>query len=605
MIRDMTKPSETTKPRLRPIVVLGLTFTIGLTLGILGVISFQNFGSQSEFPTQGNIESDRRQISSQTAADRSTPSPSDPVQISEIFSHPSIFDQQTAIFDSLSSASAQELKDLWMQSQEVERQSHRKKLQHAILRKLATINPHDALHLIDDVSIFETDLMVRSLFSEWSISQLDEAIETAKTLSRDQRKVALEAILNTRDDLTDARRHEIALQLEHEEVFLKLASDSKASQNIADPQESWETLLNDEVEDYLQTESLVKVAEAWFEQIGFEVLSRIYSTNTDDYQLKQQLLRTVAEMDLPLALDYTRALTDEREKSDLSRIIVRAWARSDAQAALLAVSTFEPASLVSNLERQISEIWASTKPNEVIENIGAISEELRLRTLESAFARIASQDPLDALASLSLVESFVGNTDSIVHSIVREWSIKEPGAATNWVLEHYTHEDPQHRVLLLSALPRLAHEEPIRAFDVAIEHTTGEYLIRLDTEVVGEILDSGNLELMKELIPRVPEASKFRIYSTVSKEMIRQGQIEEALALGTELDEEPQSGYFFGLMIEWSRFDPKGLYESLDDLPTSNLKSLAATTLIRHNERTPELTDDQIKRAKTFVITDE
>ena len=286
----MTNPSKKAKTGLQRIVVLGLTLTIGLTFGILGVISFQKFGSQSEFPTQGNVESDRRQISSETSINGSTASPQDPVQISEIFSQPSIFDQQTAIFDSLSSASAQELKDLWMQSQEVERQSHRKKLQHAILRKLATINPHDALHLIDDVSIFETDLMVRSLFIEWSISQLDKAIETAKSLSRDQRQVALEAILNTRDDLTDARRHDIAIQLEHKEVFLKLASDSKASQNIADPQESWETLLNDEVEDVLQTESLVKVAEMWFEEIGFEVLSKIYSTNTDNYQLKQQLI---------------------------------------------------------------------------------------------------------------------------------------------------------------------------------------------------------------------------------------------------------------------------------------------------------------------------
>ncbi|MYD46418.1 MAG: hypothetical protein F4W92_08710 [Gammaproteobacteria bacterium] len=601
----MTNPSKKAKTGLQRIVVLGLTFTIGLTLGIVGVISLQNFGSQSEFPTQGNVESDRRQISSETASDSSAASPHDPIQIPEIFSQPSIFDQQTAIFDSLSSASAQELKDLWMQSQEVERQSHRKKLQHAILRKFATINPHDALHLIDDVSIFETDLMVKSLFSEWSISQLDKAIETAKTLSRDQRQVALEAILNTRDDLTDARRHEIAIRLEHEEVFLKLASDSKASQNIADPQESWETLLNDEVEDYLQTESLVKVAEAWFEQIGFEVLSKIYSTNTDDYQLKQQLLRTVAEMDLPLALNYTRALTDEREKSDLSRIIVRAWARSDAQAALLAVSTFKPASLASNLERQLSEIWASTKPNEVIKNIEVISEELRLRTLESAFARISTQDPLDALASLSLVEKFVGTTDSIVHSIVREWSDKEPRAATNWVLEHYTQEDPQHRVLLLSALPRLAREEPVNAFELAIEHTTGEGLIRLDTEVVGEILDSGNLELMKELIPRVPEASKSRIYSTISWEMIRQGQTEEALALGRDLDGEPQSGYYFGMMANWATVDPKGLYGYLDDLPTSELKSLAATFLISRNKRSPELTDDQIERAETFVITDE
>ena len=601
----MTNTSSKSKTGLKHIVVFGVTFTVGGTLGALGVLSLQNFESQNETPTEGGAQIEERPTSTEISVVGSSASPTDSGPIQEILNQPSIFAQQTAIFDSLSSATAQELKELWIQSLEIERQSHRKTTQHAILRKLATTNPHYALHLIDDVSIFETDTMLGSLFSEWSISQLDEAIEAANTLSPERRKVALEAILKTRDDLTEKRRHDIAIQLEEEDVFLKLTSDSKASQHIEDPKKSWDTLLNDEVEDYLQRESHVKVAEVWRNQIGFEVLSKIYSADIEDYQLKHQLLRTVAEIDLPIALDYTRDLTNEREKSDLSRIIVRAWARSDAQAALLAISTFEPASLASILENEISRIWATTRPSEVIENIETISEELRIDTLESAFAQIAAQDPLDALAKLSLVEKLIDNTSSIIDSIVREWSHKEPRNATDWVLENYTPEDPQHRLLLLHALPRLARVEPNKAFELAIEHTTGGALVRLDTEVVGEILDSGNLELVKELIPRVPDASKFRIFLTVSRVMIRQGQTEESLELGKDLVGDQKRAYYEGIMRNWSRSDPKGLFESLDDLPTSDLKSLAATQLISSNKYTPQLTDAQIEHTKTYVKTED
>ncbi|MYF38024.1 MAG: hypothetical protein F4219_04550 [Gammaproteobacteria bacterium] len=601
----MTDTSSKSKTGLKHIVVFGVTFTVGVTLGALGVISFQNFESQNETPTEGGAQIEERPISTEISDFGSSARPRDSGPIQEVLNQPSIFDQQTAIFDSLASATEQELKELWIRSQEIERQSHRKTVQHAILRKLATTNPHDALQLLDGVSIFEMDSMVGSLFSEWSISQLDEAIEAANTLSWERRKIAVEAILKTRDDLTEKRRHDIAIQLEEEEIFIKLTSDSKALENIEDPKKSWDTLLNDEVEDYQQRESLVKVAEVWWKQIGFEVLSKIYSADIEDYQLKHQLLRKVAEIDLPLALDYTRDLTNEREKSNLSRIIVRIWARLDAQAALLAISSFEPASLASILEDEVSRIWASTRPIEVIENIEVIPEELRIDTLESAFARIAAQDPLDALAKVSLVEKLIDNTSSIIDSIVREWSHKEPRDATEWVLENYTPEDPQHRLLLLHALPRLARVEPNKAFELAIEHTTDGFLVRLDTEVVGEILDSGNLELVKELIPRVPDASKFRIYLTVSRVMIRQGQTEESLELGKDLVGEQKRAYYEGLMRNWSRSDPKDLYESLDDLPTSDLKSLAAAQLISSNKYTPQLTDDQIEHAKTYVTTDD
>ncbi|MXZ45355.1 MAG: hypothetical protein F4Z01_10375, partial [Gammaproteobacteria bacterium] len=244
----MTDTSSKSKTGLKHIVVFGVTFTVGVTLGALGVISFQNFESQNETPTEGGAQIEERPISTEISDFGSSARPRDSGPIQEVLNQPSIFDQQTAIFDSLASATEQELKELWIRSQEIERQSHRKTVQHAILRKLATTNPHDALQLLDGVSIFEMDSMVGSLFSEWSISQLDEAIEAANTLSWERRKIAVEAILKTRDDLTEKRRHDIAIQLEEEEIFIKLTSDSKALENIEDPKKSWDTLLNDEVE---------------------------------------------------------------------------------------------------------------------------------------------------------------------------------------------------------------------------------------------------------------------------------------------------------------------------------------------------------------------
>ena len=59
------------------------------------------------------------------------------------------------------------------------------------------------------------------------------------------------------------------------------------------------------------------------------------------------------------------------------------------------------------------------------------------------------------------------------------------------------------------------------------------------------------------------------------------------------------------MMASWASISPKNLYESLEDLPTSSLKSIAALKLITINRNEPVLTDEQIKHARTFLSSDD
>ena len=102
------------------------------------------------------------------------------------------------------------------------------------------------------------------------------------------------------------------------------------------------------------------------------------------------LLESFAEMNPDEALSYTLGLSSDRDKYNMSGIVVRNWARQDVQAALAAVSNVQPASLASHLEDVVLTFtWAEVKPRELIENIASIAEESRLRSLESAFRNIS------------------------------------------------------------------------------------------------------------------------------------------------------------------------------------------------------------------------
>jgi len=600
----MNTTHEKSTTSLNRILSIGTTLLAGLILGILSVLAIQNFSPSNERPVPDVAQNEVHQTLTKNTDDVSTSIAKEIEQFQSTIDQMSVFDRQLTLYTSLSSTKEQELRDWWSQSQTIERLSHRETVQNAILRKLATINPYAALDYIGEVSNFQVEAMLMSLFSEWSISKLNDAIEAANTLSSPRRRVALRAILKTRDDLTETRRHEIAIQLEEEDTFRKFVSDLQASQSIEEPWESWEILINDEIDDYLQTESLAMVVEEWREQVGFEVLSNLYQAEIDNDQIKRQLVLAIAQVDLAGALDYTRELT-ENEQLYLSRIIAREWALADAQAALIAVSTFEPDSLALRLENDVVTIWARTRPNEAIEHIESISEDFRIGTLEGAFSQIASEDPMEAITKLSTAEQYVGNTSSIALRIVYQWSSQNAEAAADWVVGNYDEEDPVRRTLLEEVLLQFASQDPNKAFDLAIAQPVPSEGIGLEYVVMGVITQENNVDLAMKLLPRVHESSKPFIYGSVATALVREGRTKDALELGTEMKENQHRFFYSRVFREWAKSKPKDLFESLADMTTDELKSQAAMQLILSNRTKPVLTDEQVEQARSLLSSDD
>ncbi|MCY3540441.1 MAG: hypothetical protein OXH31_00820 [Gammaproteobacteria bacterium] len=588
----------------RRLVIAG-TFATGIAIGILAVIAIQSRNPQN-LPSLQEIGQEEIRRTYPKSENRLTSlSPVGVGQFEEIFKHQSLAEQHVALNVSLFGATEQELKDWWIQSANIERTSHREIAQQIILRNLTAINPKQAVRYLDEVSLLQTDALSRTIFSEWAVLNLDEAIEAAAKLVGGRRSVALDAILETRDDLSEEKRRSLAEQLERAETYDKLASEVKALQSIENPRESWRILLNDNVDDSLQIGTLAIIAETWQKQIGFEVLLRIYRSGIDGYWLKSQLLESIVQVDPALALDYVQGLTEENEQSFLSDIIVREWAQIDALTALAAVSTFEPSSLIAGLEEEIARVWARTQPYELIASIELISEESRVSPLELAFSYIAREDPLGAIDMLNSVENSVGNTTTIISRIVNQWAMRQSEAAADWVLNNFDREDPQLRTLLEGVLPSLTRKDPIKAFELALEQPVPNQRSGLESLVIRQLTRNGDIETAMSLLPRVRETSQVYAYGDIASAMVNEGQTFEALELGSDLEPQQQRSYYQLVMQIWARTDPADLYESLDDLPSSTAKSLAAAQLIWQNQFDPIFTDDQLEQARSLLNSDD
>ena len=576
------------------------TFVTGLAVGILAVLAIQSILPHKEHSPQNIAHGEFEQTSPKSDNSLSSASTVRVGQFDKIFELDSIAEQYSFLQAALTHATEPELKRWWTESKKIARDSHRKIAQHVILRYLTAKNPNEAFRLIDEVSILQTEAALTTVFSEWALSNLEGAIEAASTMVSSHRTVALQAILTTRDDLPENSLRSIAKRLGSEDTFLKMVSEVEVSKNIEAPEESWKLLLSDEVDDVLQVRTLAKVAEAWREQIGFEVLRNIY-LEIEDFSTRTQLLRSIVQTDPTSALDYVYGLPEGENQRILSSLVVSAWARADPKAALATVSTYAPSHLKSDLEKDIARTWAITRPDEMIENVESISAEHRALPLATAFSYIAREDPLGAMEKLSSVEHLVGNTSTLVESIVREWADQQPESATDWVLENFAREDPERRGLLEWALRSLARQSPEKAFELAIEQPEPGSGLGLDYFVMTEIISKGDIDVAKRLLTQVSAGSKLVIYGHVASAMVDEGQTSEALQLGKDLNESRRRYYYQRVFSSWAYTDPKNLMESLAGLPSHTLKSIAAMQLITRNHRNPVFTDEQIDRTRTFL----
>lgn len=587
-------------------LLFGISFSAGLALGILAVVAIHIFSPPNEQPTSDVAQ---HSVESPTSdSDASTVSKVGLGQFHEIFNYPRISEQYQVLHSTLSKATEQELKDWWIHSQEIERGSHRKIAQTAILQHLTKMNPQAALLLIEEVSKFDVDVLLKSVLAQWSISYLDGAVEAASKLSGVQRLVAAQTIVETRDDLSDTERRSIARQLDGEEQYLQSVSDTLASLSIADPNEAFDILHTDDVADSLQTESLSIVVEAWFEQIGFEVLSNIYKefedNRRDSNRVRSHLVRRVVQAHPAEALQYVRALPEGRKQTFLAKEIVSVWASTNPEAALTAAATFESISLASELETTISNSWAVANPSEYIDNFEKIPERSRGLSLPVAFMRIAHRTPSEAITKLEAVEKRITSVSAIEQLIVSAWTMQDPDATAGWVIKRFDLDDPQRFRLLRIVLPHLTQRDPNRAFELAIAEPTPNRGSRLENIVISTVVMDGDIELALELLPRAKDKDPFT-YADVGVVLFRESRTEEALELGENFSGRDHQLYYERFFSEWFEADPKDLYESLDGLPSKNIRSSAASKLIVRNRANPIFTDEQIERIENFLNSED
>ena len=508
-----------------------------------------------------------------------------------------------------------------------------KELQTALIERLVLLNPVAALEHSIDINDLGADFVIRnpldnqsyssistenermpfvqSVFKDWALSDLDDAVESARSLSEDARMNALAGILTTLSGEPLTKHRDIAKTLGDEDQGIDAYVMSFRTATVADPKSRWTELLRlVKPDNRFKTQILGNVAEQWYEKDGLRILDQMNATSLDENRkrhLMNRVLSLAAKNNPHEAFQYAQTLPTERGYSSSLYTVVNVWAESDPQAAYQAVTRVEQSRERERLQGEVVETWASNEPYYYLENSNKFPSHTREMGISSALETIAQTSPQEA-AELALEqkdEGFMSTLSFVLPNVViRPWVDQDVEAAVNWVLSGPVPEDKQSgwvRALVSS----LVDSDPRRAFEIALKQPKAEggidaFLPALEAEVIDQIVYR-DLDLAVELLAKLPEGdSRSEAYASVGSEYIDNGDSDKAVNLGLQLPTEEQASYFEGLIFTWTRIDPSGLVESIKELPTPELRSSLAQQLTSPWNK-DDFTEAQLEELKQYI----
>lgn len=549
--------------------------------------------------------------------------------------HKDAFQRRLAIYTHVAGLSVPELtSELEEISTGTQKYSHhvRDELQAALVERLVIIKPETAVRFAVAQKVPEPDWItqrygspypltedeppdmpvLRSVFSDWALSDLKSAIRGAKSLGTDAKSNALEGILASQAGQSLTTHRQIARELGDEERGVDFYVQAFSIGQIEDPEAAWDevtALL--EPDNYRRSQPLLNIASEWFKQDGFNVLEEINQSAVDT-NIKtgviQQLLWQAAEDNPEQAFQFALKMPSEGGYNLSLTRVVMTWSESDPQAALQAVNNIEQSGLREQLQYIPARSWTRKEPRYVLENLDLFPTSHQDNVRRDAIRSIARDSPKEA-AELVLEMTEDMMVGSIANDIIRAWVEQDVEAAVNWVYNGPGSEESQSSWVSALAVS-LVNSDPRRAFDLAIkqELPEGSSFIGmgsyqppgLEAEVIRQIARQ-DLDLAVELLPRVRDGiTKTAAYSSVGDRYIDEGQASKALELGLKLTNEDQLKYFEGIANLWARIDPAGLVESIEQFPSEKIRSSIASVLsnrwIREN-----FTEEQFDTLKQYL----
>ncbi len=495
------------------------------------------------------------------------------------------------------------INDKWIQSLRV-----KTALQIALLERQVLVAPSTALEFALAQKNPIRSKMVKTVFGEWAVTDLETSLEEIANLAEPLRIVALKGVIEAREELPLSRIREISLELNLESLAVSHYMESFSTEYIDDPKSRWyELIALPEAETELGYELASRIAHRWYQFEGIDVLQEILNSDAGDYFQRDSInliLESITREDPTRAFQYAQDIPQEGafQMFPPTFRVVFVWAEIDPYAALEAVRVVEPSGMRERLQNTAVNSWASSDPRELLANLETIPKSTQMSAVSQSFSSLAQSSPHEA-SDLVLQLEDPEMRSRAAESLVYRWAQDNVNATLDWVLE-YPKTEPNRGRLLESVLSMMADSDPKRAIQIAAQQPIPEgWNIGLEAQLLSA-LAFRDVETAIELLPEARDGeTTTAVNRSIGVSLVANGEPERALSLALQLPDDAQDSFYRSISYEWAKFDPAAVLAALKDFPTAEIRSNVASELSRMHVQ--NFSDSQLETLNQYIIEEE
>ena len=579
--------------------VVGLLMVAGsFSLGLF----VANIGIQEATTTNNQLSLHSEQTGDRTRKQSET-DPSNVLRtvrtVAELDSFLGQFQRKFALHELLGNADEKTLRQYWEQSATIG-STLREEIRTAIVQRLATIDPLAAWDLVKDLQSREHLALVGAVFREWSVSNLDLAIEHAQSLDSEIKNAAVASILLSREDLSIEQRREIARQLNAEWLAVEAIERASSTPLTLDPETEWTEFLqhnsgNLDSPTEAQLRMMAHIATNWIQQVGansFDNIAESLPTQSAIWNTSNAVIERLLDADPQQAFDLAIHLRSRGTIGFADRVAV-AWAKDDPWSAFNAVSSINAQNLQRNLQSRVLDNWSYSDPNALLDRAGEFPEHLQQLVRKKALISLSRTSPQIAAEMIYEMED-QASRDEIALSIARNWSTFEITSALHWIENEPSFEHNREQ-LISAAFNGLANSDPELAMQTALARPPNEEGLGPETEVISA-LSFDDMDTTIAMLSDVRDGkTKIKAYETVIQMLTGINKDNDrGVDLLVQLAKEekiPRNEWVVtGLVFN----APRALFNSLERFESMDFRRRVARELLRFHERDDTFTADQI-----------
>lgn len=564
-------------------------------------------GSDSQLSIHLDQTGDRSRMQSHTFSEATIREIQNLKELESLSSH---FQRTVALQKLLAETDEETLLQYWEQSTTMG-SGLGEELQIAIVQRLATIDPLAAWELVSDLPSKKSPALVGAVFREWSVSNLDLAIEHARSLDVEIKTAAVASMLLSREDLSIEQRREIARQLNTEALAIEAIERTLNTPIILDPSTEWAEFLVRHTTSLVspneaQLQMVTHIATAWIQQEGVNALDNVLDslpTQSAIWNTSDAVIRHLFGTDPQQAFDLAMHLRS-RGTVGLAEQVVVAWTNDDPWSAFNAVSSVDAKNLQRNLQARVLDIWSYSDPRALIDRAGAFPEHLQQLARKKALISLSRNSPQDAAEMIFEMED-QASRDEIALAIARNWSTSDITSVLDWIENEpgFNHNRDQ---LIGAAFSGLANSDPELALQTALAQPVNEEGLGPEAEVISS-LTFDDMDTAIEMLSDVREGkTKTKAYERVIGMLTGiNNDNDRAVGLLVQLSKEqeiPRDEWVLtGLVFN----APNGLFDALDRFDSMDFRRRVAKELLRFHEHDDTFTTEQITVLKELEQYDQ